>query len=312
MGHAVAGELLYRDDADRWEFIRRTARVLQQLGAVVEAHSEMPNHFHLSLLTQSAPVSDVMQRIESSYARYYNARHGRRGHLFRDRFLSKIVSTADYRITALLYIHCNPLKAGIVRSIEQLRAYPFTGHAALMGNGLPWIQDASVLRIFGATRRDARRALERQMIVALANVPENEERWFTDEVSLDRNEIAARASSDSQQAIARATREAARERERVAARQLAWPLADLIGDVARRHGVRKRDLLRGSRLGEVADVRAILCHLAIRYLAYPPSEVARALGMTPGAVSNAARRGTALIAEDRSAFESSLLLTAPA
>lgn len=59
------------------------------------------------------------------------------------------------------YIHLNPLRAGIVKSIEALRSFPRCGHSALMGKvARDWQEVESILRLFDGRLRQARRACE--------------------------------------------------------------------------------------------------------------------------------------------------------
>ena len=56
------------------------------------------------------------------------------------------------------YIHLNPFRAGIVETVQSLKAYPFTGHCALMGKNDILRQDtAYMLALFGKTVTDARK-----------------------------------------------------------------------------------------------------------------------------------------------------------
>jgi len=57
------------------------------------------------------------------------------------------------------YIHLNPLRAKIVKSLKGLDRYPFCGHSALMGQSQRDFQDTDyVLRLFGKNVPAARKA----------------------------------------------------------------------------------------------------------------------------------------------------------
>ncbi len=58
-----------------------------------------------------------MKRLSSSYVYWYNLKYGRCGHLFQERFNSENVESDAYFVTVLRYIHQNPLKANLVRSV---------------------------------------------------------------------------------------------------------------------------------------------------------------------------------------------------
>ena len=58
-----------------------------------------------------------MRRVSGRYAQYYNARCGRIGHLWQNRFFSCML-VPDRLWTALAYVERNPLRARIVRRSE--------------------------------------------------------------------------------------------------------------------------------------------------------------------------------------------------
>jgi hypothetical protein len=62
------------------------------------------------------------------------------------------------------YIHLNPLRAGIVDDLSALKAYPFTGHSALMGRKhRAWQDTGYVLALFGRGLSEARLNLQRHV-----------------------------------------------------------------------------------------------------------------------------------------------------
>lgn len=64
------------------------------------------------------------------------ALYHRRGHLFQDRYKSIVCAHKEaYLLELVRYIHLNPLRAGLVKNIEQLDRYPWSGHGVLVGRG---------------------------------------------------------------------------------------------------------------------------------------------------------------------------------
>lgn len=66
-----------------------------------------------------------MQNINFRYARWSNHRMRRIGHLFQGRYASIEVNNEEYLINLCRYVHFNPIKAGIVRALDQ---YPWSSH----------------------------------------------------------------------------------------------------------------------------------------------------------------------------------------
>lgn len=75
----------------------------------------LDNHVHLLLKESFFGISNLMQRIGTAYAIFYNRRHGRSGPVFESRYTSIPVEGTRYFSNALRYIHNNPVKAKIVQ-----------------------------------------------------------------------------------------------------------------------------------------------------------------------------------------------------
>lgn len=84
---------------------------------VIYAYCLMTNHVHLLIRETSQCLADVVKRIGTSYAQYYNKKYQRFGHLFQDRFKSEPVNDNAYFFTLLRYIHQNPVAAGITKDV---------------------------------------------------------------------------------------------------------------------------------------------------------------------------------------------------
>jgi REP element-mobilizing transposase RayT len=69
----------------------------------------------------------------TGYAVSFNLRHKRAGHLFQNRYKSIVCDDEAYRLELLRYIHLNPLRAGIVTTLDALARYPWSGHRQLIG-----------------------------------------------------------------------------------------------------------------------------------------------------------------------------------
>ena len=75
-----------------------------------------------------------------------------------NRYRSTLVDEESYLLELVRYIHLNPLRAGVVRSLAALARFPWSGHSALLGHvDRPWQTTAEVLGRFGAARRTAGR-----------------------------------------------------------------------------------------------------------------------------------------------------------
>ena len=110
---------IFADDTDRDRFTDRLGLELARSSTRCYAWALMPNHGHLLLRTGKISLSTVMRRLLTSYAVTFNRRHKRHGHLFRNRYKSILCQEDPYMLELVRYIHLNPLRAGLVESIEK-------------------------------------------------------------------------------------------------------------------------------------------------------------------------------------------------
>lgn len=74
----------------------------------------MGNHFHFIIKPlKDENLSDIMQWILSVFARNYNRRQNLVGHVWYDRFRSKVIRSFHQYLLTFLYISNNPVRAGI-------------------------------------------------------------------------------------------------------------------------------------------------------------------------------------------------------
>jgi len=97
-----------------------------------------------------------MRKLLTWYAQYFNRRHKRTGHLFENRYKSILCDEDNYLLALVRYIHLNPLRVKVVKTVEELERYSWTGHRTITGKEkYPWMDVASILSQFGDTRRKA-------------------------------------------------------------------------------------------------------------------------------------------------------------
>ena len=107
-------------------------RVLKETKAELYAYCFMTNHVHLFLKENiMGDISKIMTKILSHYATWFNIKYLRSGALFSNRYKSEPVEDERYYIGLIRYIHQNPLKAGMVSSIEN---YPYSSYGEYTEN----------------------------------------------------------------------------------------------------------------------------------------------------------------------------------
>ncbi|PIY11049.1 MAG: transposase [Flexibacter sp. CG_4_10_14_3_um_filter_32_15] len=111
----------------------------------------MPNHFHFLISTteySAEPMrlgslttnrlSNAFRIVLSSYAKGVNVQQKRKNVLFKPKTIAKSLeeSGANYAETCFHYIHQNPLKAGLVKKLEDWEFCSFRDYAKLRNGTL--------------------------------------------------------------------------------------------------------------------------------------------------------------------------------
>ena len=105
--------------ADDRRFYLETLRAkCRDHGVVVLGYCLMTNHVHLVVVPRRADaLAHALGQTHGKYARWFNRRYRRSGHVWQNRFYSSVLG-GPHLETALAYVDLNPLRAGLVRRPE--------------------------------------------------------------------------------------------------------------------------------------------------------------------------------------------------
>lgn len=123
-------QIIFEDDDDRVTFLELLSRQRAKCELTTYAWCLMDNHVHLLVYADPVKLATAMRSMLGAYARYFNARHGRSGHLFQGRYKSEPVEDDAYFLQIIRYIHQNPEKAGIAATTE----YRWSSYGEYMHN----------------------------------------------------------------------------------------------------------------------------------------------------------------------------------
>jgi len=154
---------IFCDDVDRDNFVSRLVEITTITSTRCFAWALIPNHLHLLLQTGLIPISTLMQKLLTGYATTFNQRHNRHGYLFQNRYKSILCQEETYLLELVRYIHLNPLRAGIVSTLDSLSDYRYSGHSCILGrnNELDsWMPTKDILERFGQNQKQNRKAYE--------------------------------------------------------------------------------------------------------------------------------------------------------
>jgi putative transposase len=110
---------LYRDHRDRQEFLRLLASCEDLHGWTCHAFCLMSTHYHLVVEASREDLSKGVERLNGRYARAFNRRYGRFGHLFAERFATRVIAGEQYLFEVCSYVVLNPVKAGLCVRAEE-------------------------------------------------------------------------------------------------------------------------------------------------------------------------------------------------
>ena len=116
---------IFEDDADRKKFLELCAGALGNYEVELYAWCLMSNHVHLVIHAPMQRLAEFMKSLCGQYARYFNKKNERSGHLFQERYKSEAICDEQYLLTVVRYVHNNPAKAGICSAQD----YPWSSYA---------------------------------------------------------------------------------------------------------------------------------------------------------------------------------------
>jgi REP element-mobilizing transposase RayT len=302
IGRGISGVKILGNKKDREDFLERVADLISNDALRVYAWAMMSTHFHLLARTGKRSLSDSMRKLLTGFAVNFNRRHRRYGHLFQNRYKSILCEDDPYLLELTRYIHLNPLRAGMVKNLKELREYRWCGHSAIMRKvERTWQDTETVLAYFGKREK---RAVERyedfvRKGIASGRRPElvggglirslggwsqvlslrrTGSKVFSDERILGSSEFVQDVISEAE--------EKAKETLRLSSKLP--DLASLAKQICLGEEVDELELRSGLRKRKIVKSRKIFCQIAVKKMGYSGADVARFLGINTSAVNRLA------------------------
>ncbi len=105
----------FANDQDRSVYLRLLRENSRDAAVRVLGWCLMPNHVHLIVVPQREDsLAILLRRLHGRYSQYFNARTGRTGHLWQNRYFACMLDD-EHLWSALSYVDRNPVRAGMVR-----------------------------------------------------------------------------------------------------------------------------------------------------------------------------------------------------
>ena len=239
----------------------------------IHAYCWMTNHVHALVEISDVPLGRFMQRVASQYARFLQRRLETTGHLFERRYHAVLVDTERYLLELVRYIHLNPVRGGLVRDPAH---YEWSSHRDYLGLARrPWVRPQRTLATLDPDLTRARLSYARLVAEALGTRLESPLKCSS---SCD-----GRVLGD-EEFLTRVRRAATGKRPQP------MTLDELIDRTCAEHGVGADAVRSADRARHLSAVRVEIVRRALEEDVATRSEVARALGRTVAALSQASER----------------------
>ena len=290
---------IFNDDQDRSKFLQRLGENINEAKCSIYAWVLMSNHVHILFKSGKKGISAVMRKLLTWYAVYYNRRHRRSGHLFENRYKSILCEEDRYLLALIRYIHLNPLRAGMVKTLEELDGYAWSGHSAVLGKKeCPWMDTDYVLLQFKNTKRKARNAYRKFVGdgIPLGRNPELTGGGLVRSKGGWSNVVSARRKGQREEYDERIlgsgdfVNEIFKEAEKKQMRQMkirrsGKTINNIIKEECTQSRVSLPELQGGSRRKIVSDMRAKIARRSLDELGLSMAEIARHLGVNTSSIT---------------------------
>ena len=123
------------------------------------AYVLMENHLHLLMEVEEVPLSRIMHDLQFRYARKFNIKYKKDGHLFQGRYKAILCDRDTYLLELSAYIHLNPVRAGMVESPLEYRWSSYASY--VKKDPVSLVGEDFLLSLFAKKKALARRAYVR-------------------------------------------------------------------------------------------------------------------------------------------------------
>ena len=113
-------QTVFLDEQDYNEYIHLLKKYKREIKFKIYGYCLMPNHVHLVCeVKEPKELSLLMKKLNLSYSIYFNKKYRKIGHLWQDRFLSRLIYKDLYLLQCINYIEANPVRAQLTTEITK-------------------------------------------------------------------------------------------------------------------------------------------------------------------------------------------------
>ena len=119
---------VFEDQEDFEKFLEVLRRYEPICGYKILGYCLMTNHIHLIIKPGEIPLGRIFQRVIPSFVYWYNRKYERVGSLFQSPFKSTPINSDSQLLTAVRYVHQNPVKAAICKKPKDYKYSSYKGY----------------------------------------------------------------------------------------------------------------------------------------------------------------------------------------
>jgi putative transposase len=118
---APGRERLFLEDSDYLYFLHLLKETASKYVLDIFSFVLMSNHLHILLKINTTNLPEAMKSLYQRYALYFNLKYQRKGHVFSGVYRTSLCNSDLYLLGISVYIHLNPVKAGMVEEAGDYR-----------------------------------------------------------------------------------------------------------------------------------------------------------------------------------------------
>ena len=112
-------EYIFQKKEWKEDYLKILKTKMKNMNIEILAYCMMDNHAHFLMHYEKLEeISNLMRKVNTTYAMKYNKINKRVGFVFRDRFFTLTILNERQLYNCLVYIHKNPTKAGICLKMQ--------------------------------------------------------------------------------------------------------------------------------------------------------------------------------------------------
>lgn len=154
---------IFCDEEDYLRYLETLHRVKKEKKFEIYGYCLMGNHAHLLIKESEDGLPLAMKCIGTAYARWYNWKYNRVGHVFQGRYKSECVEDDAYLLAVIRYIHNNPVKANLVKKPEEWRWSNCRNYYGMLEYPIGLTDTSFILGVFSKDKNTAISLLKKYM-----------------------------------------------------------------------------------------------------------------------------------------------------